>query len=61
MSLVKPVNRHVAAVLFKQNDEWGASSRYLTLESIALVSDNLTVKLLAVAAGEAGPDPTDAA
>ena len=36
--------------LLKQNDEWAAARRYMTLESITPVSDNLTVKLPAVAA-----------
>ena len=44
------ITRLVAAVLLKQNDEWAVARRYLTLESIAPVSDNLTVKLPAVAA-----------
>ena len=38
------------ATAFAQDDEWAVSRRYMTLESIAPVSDNLTVKLPAVAA-----------
>ena len=38
------------AILLEQNDEWAVARRYMTLESIAPVSDNLTVKLPAVAA-----------
>ena len=44
------ITRLVGAVLLEQNDEWAVSRRYMTLESIAPVSDNPTVKLPAVAA-----------
>ena len=44
------VTRLVGAVLLEQNDELAVSRRYMTLESIAPMSDNLTVKLPAVAA-----------
>ena len=44
------VTRLVGAVLLEQSDEWAVSRRYMTLESIAPVSDNPTVKLPAVAA-----------
>ena len=44
------ITRLVGAVLLEQNDDGAASRRYMTLESIAPVSDNPTVKLPAVAA-----------
>ena len=44
------ITRLIGAILLEQNDEWAVSRRYMTLESIAPVSDNLTLKLPAVAA-----------
>ena len=44
------ITRLVGAILLEQNDEWAVARRYMTLESIAPMSDNLTVKLPAVAA-----------
>lgn len=44
------ITRLVSAVFLEQNDEWAVSRRYITLESIAHGSNNLTVKLPAVAA-----------
>ena len=44
------ITRLVGAILLEQNDEWAVGRRYITLESIAPVSDNPTVKLPAVAA-----------
>ena len=45
------ITRLVGAVLLEQNDEWAVQrARYMTLESIAPVSDNPTVKLSAAAA-----------
>ena len=43
--------RLVGAILLEQNDEWAVQrSRYMTLETIAPLSDDLIVKLPAVAA-----------
>ena len=45
------ITRLIGAILLEQNDEWAVQrARYMTLESIAPVSDNATVKLPAVAA-----------
>ena len=44
------ITRLVGAVLLEQNDEWTVARRYMTLESIAPLSDNPTIKLSAVAA-----------
>ena len=44
------ITRLVGAVLLEQNDEWTVGRRYMTLESIAPLSDNPTIKLSAVAA-----------
>ena len=44
------ITRLFSAVFLEQNDEWAVSRRYITLESIAHGSNNLTVKLPAVAA-----------
>ena len=45
------IRRLVGAILLEQNDEWAIQrARYMTLETIAPVSDNPIVKLPAVAA-----------
>jgi len=35
--------------LFETNDEWAAARRYMSLETLARVTDNPTVRLPAVA------------
>ena len=45
------ITRLVGAILLEQNDEWAVQrARYLTLESVAQLSDNPTVTLPALAA-----------
>ena len=44
------ITRLVSAILLEQNDEWSVGRRYMTLESIAPVSDNLNLMLPTVAA-----------
>ncbi len=44
------VTRLVGALLLEQNDEWAVQRRYMSLETMAPVSDDPTVKLPAVAA-----------
>jgi transposase-like protein len=45
------VKRLVGAILLEQNDEWAVQrSRFMTLESLAALSDDPIVKLPAVAA-----------
>ena len=45
------ITRLVGAILLEQNDEWAVQrARYMTLETIVPLGDNLTVKLPAVAA-----------
>ena len=40
------ITRLIGAILFEQNDEWAVQrSRYMTLETIALIADNDLVKL----------------
>jgi putative transposase len=42
--------RLVGALLLEQNDEWAMQrGRYMTLETIARLSDNATVRLAAIA------------
>lgn len=45
------ITRLVGAILLEQNDEWAVQrSRYITLESVAQLSDNPIVTLPAMAA-----------
>ena len=45
------ITRLIGAILLEQNDEWAVQrARYMTLESIAPVSDNVPIKLPPVAA-----------
>ena len=44
------ITRLVGTVLLEQNDEWAVARKYMPLESIAAVRDNVAVKLPAVAA-----------
>ena len=44
------VTRLVGAILLEQNDEWPVSRRYMTLASIAPLSDGVPITLPAVAA-----------
>jgi transposase-like protein len=43
------ITRLVGALLLEQNDEWPSSARYMTLETIAPLSDDAIVMLPAVA------------
>lgn len=42
--------RLVGAILLEQNDEWAVQRRYMSLETLAVVSDTANVSLPAVAA-----------
>jgi transposase-like protein len=44
------VTRLVGAILLEQNDEWAVQRRYMSLETLAPISDVPTVSLPAVAA-----------
>ena len=45
------ITRLIGAILVEQNDEWAVQrARYMTLESIAQTSDNVSIKLPAAAA-----------
>ena len=56
------ITRLIGAILVEQNDEWAVQrARYMTLESITQTSDNVSIKLPAVAARASRPYPPDAA
>jgi hypothetical protein len=44
------VVRLVGALMLEQNDEWAVSRRYMSLESLATLSDDPVLRLSAVAA-----------
>ena len=44
------ITRLVGAILLEQNDEWAVQRRYMSLETLAPVSDGPTISLSAVAA-----------
>jgi hypothetical protein len=44
------VTRLVGALMLEQNDEWAVSRRYLSLQSLATLSDDPVLRLSAVAA-----------
>jgi hypothetical protein len=56
------ITRLVGAILLEQNDEWAVRrARYMTLETIAPLSEDPTFKLPAVAAREDRPNPPESA
>jgi hypothetical protein len=42
--------RLVGALMLEQNDEWAVARRYMSLETLARITDDPTVRLPAVAA-----------
>ena len=46
----RAVVRLVGALMLEQNDEWAVSRRYMSLESLATLSDDPVLRLSAVSA-----------
>ena len=51
------ITRLVGAILLVQNDDWAVSRRYMTLESIALLSDGVPITLPTGTASTSRPYP----
>ncbi len=46
----EPMLRLVGALMLETNDEWAVTRRYMSLETLARITDNPTIRLPAVAA-----------
>ena len=46
---ILPIIRLVGALMLETNDEWAVARRYMSLETLARVTDNPNVRLPAVA------------
>ena len=45
-----PIVRLVGALMLETNDEWAVARRYMSLETLARITENANIKLPAVAA-----------